>query len=86
MNKTTPIFICDLDRYGRIGHQTSRMLTAFLFAHLTGGNLSLKLQVFLIVQTKSLILKNLIKPSRKILQLNIITLSNGYREPYGNDT
>ena len=86
-NIATPIFLCDLDRYGRIGHQTSRMLTAFLLAHLTGGKfIPLDYKFFPYRANK---IFNFSHSERACTEnffiRKVISLSKGFREPHGND-
>ena len=83
---TIPIFLPNLDRYGRIGHQTSKIMTSFALAHIFNGKYIATDFKFFPYRANELIDFHL---SAKAFKFGNIVghhiLSAGFSSPHGND-
>ena len=83
---TTPVFISNLDRYGRLGHQTSKMLTAFLLSHLYKSKFIATDYKFFAFRANSIFDFSRSKNNYTNGYIDSVAhISSGYRLPNGND-
>ena len=80
------VFLANLDRYGRAGHQTARMLTPFLLAHFYKSFFISSEYKFFAYRMNSVFDFNRSERAFHGGNIsNVVNVSAGYREPHGND-
>lgn len=83
---STPVFLANLDRYGRAGHQTARMLTPFLLAHFYKGFFISSDYKFFAYRMNDIF--DFYRSERSFRGgniSNVVNVSSGFRKPHGND-